>query len=957
MRIAFTVTLILCLCALASAQPSTLKSPDGRLAITFNSPQGKLTYEVSFRGKTLIEPSAMALHLQGARPLGADVHIADVEAPAATAEENYTLVTGKTSHVRARYKQMHFDAAAPDGRHFIVEVRAYDDGVAFRYVVPAQPAIREYRLVKEQTEFRIAKDATIWSLELPNYRSMYESEFIKLPISGFSNQGGVTSNVLAGLPMLLEVPGVAWLAITEANMRDTSSMYLVNPSGSWLGHYLQSQLAPNSAEPDLAVVAALPHNSAWRVLMVADDPLRFVESNVISSLNPDPPAGRDWSWVHAGKSAWDWWSGSIGPDGKGAFTTATMKYYVDFAAKSRLEYMLVDAGWSPQNDITKMNGSVDIPELVRYAAAKNVKIWIWLHWAAVDAQMEQAFPLYEKWGVAGVKIDFMSRDDQVMMHWYYRVAETAAAHHLMVDFHGATKPWGMERTWPNVLGFEAVAGMEQSKAGARDNPDHHVTLPFTRMIAGAMDYTPGGFDNVTKAEFIPRMDHPMVQGTRAHQLAMYAVYEAPMQMVSDHPGAYENQPAFDFIKAAPATWDETRALSGAPGEYVTIARRKGDEWFLGSMTNWSPRKVDIPLTFLGGGRYDAEIYADSADAAVAPKHVTISKMSANSSTLLSASMAPGGGFAAHFKLIPPPAQQATPEKLPGAGLAQHPFLYCGEWQDRGHSDQVMQIVRGGKVEWSYAIPGREEYGDCTRLSNGNIVFSRRFSASEITPEKKIVWNYDAPPNTEIHTAYPIGKERVLVMQNGDPAKLLVIEKATNKVVKEMILPTRSPEGIHGQFRHVRVTKAGTFLVAHLDLGKVVEYSPEGSVIWSVPAPSAWGAVRLKNGNTLISGNQHGYVREVNPKGETVWEINRHDLPGYPLYTVQEVDRLANGNTVICNWAGSLPFEQWTGAVQIIEVTPDKKVVWALRDWKTLGPASSIQLLDEKGVPENGDLQR
>jgi len=235
-------------------------------------------------------------------------------------------------------------------------------------------------------------------------------------------------------------------------------------------------------------------------------------------------------------------------------------FYKDFAKVSE---------W--KSDITKMNGRVDIPELVRYAAAKNVKVWIWLYWSQVDAQMNEAFPLYEKWGVAGVKIDFMSRDDQTMIDWYYRVAETAAQHHLMVDFHGATKPTGMERTWPNVLGYEAVLGMEQSKAGARDNPVHHVTLPFTRMLTGPMDYTPGGFDNVTKDEFEPRQEHPMVMGTRAHQLAMYAVYEAPFQMVSDHPAAYKDQPAFEFIKRVPATWDETKVLNGDPGEYVTVA--------------------------------------------------------------------------------------------------------------------------------------------------------------------------------------------------------------------------------------------------------------------------------------------------------------------------------------------------------------------------------------------------
>ena len=304
------------------------------------------------------------------------------------------------------------------------------------------------------------------------------------------------------------------------------------------------------------------------------------------------------------------------------------------------------------------------------------------------------------------------------------------------------------------------------------------------------------------------------------------------------------------------------------------------------------------------------------------------------------------------------AGQTGGTPLPGRGMAQHPFLYCGEWQHRGRSEQTMYLVKGGQVVWTYSLTGKgEELGDCTLLSNGNIVFSSRFGASEVTPDKKIVWHYQGPPNTEIHTAQPLGRDRVLIMQNGNPAKLLIIHKASGKVEKEMILPTGRPDSIHAQFRHVRQTKAGTFLAAHLDLGKVVEYDANGNPIWSVPAPSAWAAVRLKNGNTLISGNQHGYLREVNLKGETVWEINKNDLPGITLYTVQEATRLANGNTLINNWSGSLPEEQWPAVVQLIEVTPDKKVVWALRDWEHFGPASATQLLDEPGVPEDGDLQR
>jgi hypothetical protein len=233
------------------------------------------------------------------------------------------------------------------------------------------------------------------------------------------------------------------------------------------------------------------------------------------------------------------------------------------------------------------------------------------------------------------------------------------------------------------------------------------------------------------------------------------------------------------------------------------------------------------------------------------------------------------------------------------------------------------------------------------------VFARRSGASEVTPDKRIVWNYVAPRGTEIHTAYPIDNDHILVMQNGDPAKLLVIRKTfedpAGEIERELTMETRVPTAPHGQFRHVRMTPDGTFLVPHMDLGRVVEYSPDGKPLWSVDAPSPWAAIRLKNGNTLISGGQSGYVREVDKAGKTVWDLEQAGLPGIPLYCVQGISRLANGNTLIDNWPGNLPADKWPGTVQLIEVTPGKKVVWALQDWKTLGPASSTQLLDEPGA--------
>jgi outer membrane protein assembly factor BamB len=368
-------------------------------------------------------------------------------------------------------------------------------------------------------------------------------------------------------------------------------------------------------------------------------------------------------------------------------------------------------------------------------------------------------------------------------------------------------------------------------------------------------------------------------------------------------------------------------------------------WYVGGISAQdTPVDMEVPLAFLKDGQWSDRLIRDPCcdrptddDRHVMAPQQDIPHVAAG--TLRIPRVRAHGGFVIRFERLL--------REVAGKGLAQHDFLYCGEWDTRRPA-QTMAIVRGGKVVWTYDIPNAEEYGDCTMLPNGHIVFSRKAGASEITPDKKIVWNYDAPKGFEVHTALPIGGDRVLIMQNGNPAKAMLIDKASNAVVKELVLPTRRPENAHGQFRHIRMTPDGHLLVAHLDLGKVVEYDWSGKELWSVDAPSAWAAVRLPSGNTLISGNQWGYVREVNAKGEVVWGLEKDDLPGIPLHTVQEVTRLANGNTLINNWAGSRPRAEWPNVVQLIELTPAKKIVWALRDWDTFGPASSTQLLDQKG---------
>jgi alpha-glucosidase len=633
--------------------PFELSSPDHQLVIRFaikpsaNGPDGQLIYSASFRGKPILDDSALGVELNQQPALGSDVRI--VESKTGSGIDDYALSNQKVSKVHDAYNSLVIrteEDVAPH-RTMSIEARAYNGGFAFRYLLPQQDAIQNFELRKEDTEFRLSTDATDWLLALPNYRSSYESEYVQLTTSALSNQGGVSSHFLIGLPLLIHEPGAAWMDIVEADLEGSTSMYVTNPSGNWAGHWLSVLLSPRHDHPDVAVEGTAPWHSAWRVIEVADDPGRLIESTLQYDLSP-PSRVADTSWIYPGKASWNWWVNDVDKNGNPSFTTENMKYYVDFSAQSGFPYMMLDAGWSAGRDITRMNGKVDVPELARYAATKGVKIWIWCYSESVAEQMQQAFPLFEKWDVAGVKIDFVNRDDQQGIQWYYDVAKLAAEHHLMVDFHGTRTPWGLERTYPNVLSFEGVLGMENNKVGRRDSPVDRTVFPFTRLLAGPMDYTPGGFNNATENGFVAQNTEPMVMGTRAQHLALYVIFQTPFQMVSDSPQTYAGQPAFQFIKDVPVSWDETHVLNGRPGEFVTIARRHGDEWDLGSITNWTSRTLDVPLSFLGPGAYTAEIYADASDAATQPKHVAIHRQQVTRAQSLTLHLAPGGGCAIRF---------------------------------------------------------------------------------------------------------------------------------------------------------------------------------------------------------------------------------------------------------------------------------------------------------------------
>lgn len=645
-----------------SAPDSRLRvaSPDGQIVFilsdaththAMDSASIDLRYAVDFHGKWLMDESVLGLKIEGQPTLGPGMKVTDVRP--GQHDETYSIPVGKTSSVRDHYNSALVDLADDSGRKLSLEIRAYDDGIAFRYILPKQPSVQNVRIEHELTQFVYNKDATLYPLILDGFQTPYEDEYQVRQVSG------IHRDWLIGLPMLGEVAGVGWVAVTEADIDNYAGMYLRKDKPNF---GLHAELSPRLEEtspgqPSIAVEAEAPVTTPWRVLMIGDAPGRLVESNIVLNLNP-PSKIADPSWIHAGKSAWDWWSGDAAPSMKSqpGMNTATMKHYIDFASASGFPYMLIDAGWAlanrsgPQDyeamaDITRTDPAIDMPELLRYAKEKNVRLWLWSHWTSVDRYMDQAFPLFEKWGIAGVKIDFMNRDDQQMVAWYRRVVALAAEHHLMVDFHGAFKPDGLRRTWPNLVTREGVMGKEYLKVSARTTPVHNTTLPFTRMLAGPLDYTPGAFGNVTRENFIARDKEPMAPNTRAHELALYVVLESPLMMVSDYPEHYAGQHDFEFIKQVPTTWDEIRVLNGRPREFISVARRSGSNWYVGSITNWDVRDVKVPLSFLGEGKYVAEIYADAPDAGTEASHTTFQKQPVDRNTVLDVHMVSAGGNA------------------------------------------------------------------------------------------------------------------------------------------------------------------------------------------------------------------------------------------------------------------------------------------------------------------------
>ncbi len=625
-----------------NGQNITVTSPDNNIALIVHN-DTCLSYTVTFYGRTIINPSQLGFELKNEPAMTGNFAILD-QSLRNINETWIPVVKSKHAEILNHYNELHLTLKEQSGpmRQLELFIRAYDDGVAFRFklVRSAKPGDRQ--IARELTTFNIPDDPNSWIVEYKGYASSNEAEFFEHPLSYLNEKS------IAGMPLLMEYGNECWVAITEAKIENYAAFYI---GTNGVTNQLTTKLVPLPGESENGVKVRFDDEvyTPWRVLMIGNTPGTLIESEIISNLN-DPCAITDPSWIKPGMSAWDhWWSGEV------QMEMPVIKQYIDLASEMGWPYMLVDWQWYgkfnvPEADITRWAPQINMPEIIEYARTKNVKIIIWLYSSDVNrnAAYKTAFPLYEKWGIAGIKIDFMDRDDQQMVNWYHDIIKCAAENHLLVDFHGAYKPDGIIRTWPNMITREGVMGNEYYKFSDKMSPEHNVKLAFTRMLAGQMDYTPGGFLNVTKEDF-KQQTPALVWNTRAAELSKFIIYESPLTVVCDHPDNIINQPGADFLKIVPTVWDDIRFISGYPGDYVTIAKRSDDVWFVGAMNNSIGKNIVIKLDFLPEGEYEASTWADTRKSNRDPRDIKIDNKSVRSGEILKITLADNGGYVAVIK--------------------------------------------------------------------------------------------------------------------------------------------------------------------------------------------------------------------------------------------------------------------------------------------------------------------
>ncbi len=650
------ITLII-LSSCTSKKQTNVTSPDNTIEALIEV-KNQLEYSVVFNHDTIINNSKIAIELNKGKELE---EFEIVKSTQHTIHESWTRIWGKRKNVSNHYNEIQLQLKEKT-QGIIVDlyIRAYNDGIGIRYGFPVQNSIAEIEIANENTEFAFNGDYKVWRADYKTYKSSQEQEFLNVKLSD------IKPNQLIGMPLLVELNNKSYAAITEANLTDWSGAFLKRLDTT--SNTFVTELAPLPKDTLIAVKRSTPAVSPWRVIMLAKEAGDLIESDIISNLN-DSIAIEDPSWIKPGASAWDWWWSNkyapaanfeLGPNQE------TMKYFIDFASEMGWEYQIVDWQWygepftadnkaNPNVDITTCIDGINIEELVKYAHSKNVNIIIWAHWKHIEKQMNEAFPLYEKWGVSGVKIDFMDRQDQQMVNFYHSVVKKAAEHHLLIDFHGAYKPTGISRTFPNLITREGVMGNEYSKWSKRVTPEHNVTLPFTRGLLGEMDYTPGSFRNVTPENFVQESvskDHsPMVQSTRCHQLAMPIVYESAFTVFCDSPDNYKTGIGLEFLKDIPTTWDESKVLNASVGDYITMSRKSGNNWFIGGMTDSNERELTIDLSFLDDGDYKLILFKDADDANENPSNAIREEIKLSNKDNLKIKLAKGGGFAAIVEKI------------------------------------------------------------------------------------------------------------------------------------------------------------------------------------------------------------------------------------------------------------------------------------------------------------------
>ncbi len=623
-----------------------VESPDGTLRLIIKT-KDFLEIAVMADSTTLLDFSRHSLSVEEEEVLGLNPRVRKKITDQADRILR-PVVAEKFSEVHEHYNGLTLRMKGDYQLNF----RVYDNGVAWQFETFYKDRITVNR---EQLVLNFPEASTIWFPEEESFFSHNERYYLHEPV------GMISSHRFCSLPALVEpAPGYKVL-VTESGLEDYPGMWLrgtgspalrANFPGVAMG---EEQVRDRDVKvTDYAPYLAITEGTRkfpWRILAVARHDAGLV-TNQLTWLLADTCRIEDPSWIKPGKVAWDWWNAwnIYGVDFRAGINTDTYKYYIDFASRHGIEYIIMDEGWYELGDLLKVVPDIDMEEIIAYGREKHVDVILWVVWKTLEDQWEQAFDQFEAWGVKGLKVDFMQRDDQWMVNYYWRVAEEAARRHMLVDFHGAYKPAGLRRAWPNVITREGVRGLEQSKWSDGNTPDHNLTLPFIRMVAGPMDYTPGAMINGTRENFRTVYTQPMSMGTRCHQLAMYVVYESPLQMLCDNPSNYEREPeCMEFLSAVPTVWDTTVVLSAAIAEHIAVARKKDGRWYIGCMTGWEPRELELDLSFLGPGDHEMTLWRDGVNADRFAGDYKMETMTVTSGEKLTVKLAPGGGWAAVVK--------------------------------------------------------------------------------------------------------------------------------------------------------------------------------------------------------------------------------------------------------------------------------------------------------------------